>query len=160
MSIQKQVVESFVNSWRWNHHEECLVRKWILGSSIHICCGMSKVGDIRFDIESSVKPDILGDILHNDLQSNFKDSVISDPPWNLGFTPRYWKELKRIAKKRIIVISLSQMMEGRDWHKTHEEVIKRQNGFQVKVLTVYDRQSHNLESFTNETTKTLSRKCG
>ena len=147
MSIQKQVVESFVNTWRWDKHEENLVHKWIRGDSIHICCGMSHVGDIRFDIEPTVKPDILGDILHNDIPSNYKDTVISDPPWNLGFVPRYWKELKRIAKKRIIVIALAQMMEGRDWHKIHEEIIKRQNGFQVKVLTVYDRQSHNITSF-------------
>jgi len=144
---QTQVVEEYCNSWRWSKHEEFLVSKWIVGSSLHVCCGISRLGDKRFDISEKVKPDILGDILNNTLPNDFADTVISDPAWNLGFIPKYWKELKRIAKKRIVVIALAQMHEGRDWHKIHEEVISRENGFQVKVLTVYERQSNNIMQY-------------
>lgn len=142
---QTQVVEEYCNSWRWSFHEENLVHKYITGSSIHICAGHSKVGDYQLDLTEHAH--IKGSALNIPLKTKSFDTVISDPPWNLGFVPRYWKELKRIAKKRIIIIALAQMHEGRDWHKAHEEVISRQNGFQIKVLTVYDRQSHDIDSF-------------
>ena len=48
---QAQIVEEYSNSWRWDKHEECLVSKYIVGNSIHVCCGQSKVGDVRFDID-------------------------------------------------------------------------------------------------------------
>ena len=59
--------------------------------------------------------------------------------WNLGFIPRFWKELKRVARKRIIVIGLSAMKPGKGWGKPKYTVLANQFGFQLKIMSVFDR---------------------
>ena|SRR3990167_10820461 len=142
---QKQVVEEFVNQWKWSRHEEWLVSKWIIGQSIHVCSGSSKLGDIQLDLTEYAH--IRGDALHLPLKDKSIDTVISDPPWNIGFIGRYWKELKRVAKKRVIFMGLSKMRDGKDLHLIHSEVVGREYGFQIKALLVYDRKSQNITNY-------------
>ena len=139
-----QKVENYSNAWKWSKHEEFLVYKHIIGSSIHVCSGRSKVGDIQIDLTE--KADIKADVLHLPIKNKSVDTVIADPPWNISFIPRFWKELERVARKRIIVICLSQF-GYHGWKILYEKIIKRGQGFQLKVLTVYEQPNQTITTF-------------
>jgi len=138
---QTQVVEEYCNSWRWSHHEECIVHKYIVGTSLHVCSGHSKVGDYQLDLTETA--DIKGSVLNLPIKDKSFDTIISDPPWNISFIPRFWQELERIAKKRIIVICLSQF-QYHGWDIIKEEIIRRNTGLQLKVMTVYEQPNQTL----------------
>ena len=134
-------VEKYTNAWRWNKHEECIVSKHIIGSSIHICSGQSKIGDIRVDLTEQA--DIKADVLKLPFKDKSIDTVICDPPWNIAFIMKFWQELERIAKKRIIVICLSRF-SYHGWDLTYEEIIHRPQGVQLKVMSVYSQNNQTL----------------
>jgi len=142
--MTKQRVEYFMNSWRWTKQEEKKFSKFIVGSCVHVCCGLSKVGEYRIDI--SPYGNIRGSAYKLPFKDKCIDTVISDPPWNLAFIPKYWQEIERIAKKRIIVICLSQF-NYHGWDIYHQEIIKRAQGFQLKILTVYIQPNQDITTF-------------
>jgi len=134
---QAQVVEEYQNTWRWHPKEEKLVHDRCIGSVLHVCNGQSQLGDVKLDLFT--KCDIQASALALPFKNMSFDTVVSDPPWNLAFIPKYWKELKRVARKRVIVISLSAMKPGKGWSKPKYEVLANRQGFQLKVMTTYDK---------------------
>lgn len=142
---QTQVVEEYCNNWKWSRSDELKIGTWMKGSVLHICSGSSQIGDIKLDLVT--RADIKADCLHLPFKSQCIDTVIADPPWNLGFVSEFWNEMKRIAKQRIITICLSMMNPTRVWVLKHQEVINH-GVFQCKILTVYEKSGQDLESFT------------
>lgn len=134
---QTQVVEQYQNTWRWHPREEKLIHNRCIGTVLHVCNGMSKLGDVTIDLFTNAT--IKGSALALPFKNESFDTVISDPPWNLGFIPKFWKELKRVARKRVIVVSLSAMKPGKGWSKPKYEVLANRSGFQLKVMTTYDK---------------------
>lgn len=64
--------------------------RWIANKWIHVCCGDSKIGDIRIDIDPQKKPDIVGDAwnLAELLGKNSQQGIIIDPPWQINWRTR------------------------------------------------------------------------
>lgn len=141
---QTQIVEEYCNTWRWSKSDELKVGTWMKGTTLHVCCGLSQIGDVRVDL--TTKSDIKASVLKLPFKSHSFDTVIADPPWNLGFVSEFWNELKRVAKERIITICLSMMNPTRVWYLKHQEVINH-GVFQCKILTVYEKSGQDLENF-------------
>jgi len=129
------------DSWRWTKREEKIVHSYCRGSILHLCSGKSKMGDIRMDLYQHAT--IKADVLHLPFKSHSFDTIVCDPPWNMGFIARFWRELKRVAKRRIIVISWAMMNETRVWRLKAEKIIKR-GVFQVKILAVYEKSGQDI----------------
>ena len=68
----------------WDEKELC----WKKPPICHVCCGESKIGEIRVDINSEVNPTILADAwsLSNILKE--QTMIILDPPWQINWRDR------------------------------------------------------------------------
>jgi len=90
------MVEQFCNNWRWTRKQEFLFSKYLVGFTLHVCCGRSLLGDVRLDLNE--KADIKACAFHLPFRDKTFDTVLADPPWNLAFIPAFWRELERVTK--------------------------------------------------------------
>lgn len=89
----------------WPEDVEAFLQTQFIGRILHVCCGLSKLGDVRLDQHEPT-----ADIIHD--ASNMKDiigddefdTVLCDPPYNGKFQWNHdlLAELSRVAKQRII----------------------------------------------------------
>jgi len=87
----------------WPHEVECYLASKLIGFTLHVCCGMSKLGDVRLDLyEKDV--DVIGDAARLPFADRTFDTVLIDPPYNSKFQWMHdmLNELHRLACKRII----------------------------------------------------------
>ena len=75
-------------TWIWPDKVTEKIKEFIEGYSLHICCGMSELGDIRLDLDPQ-KPGVSkADMNELKYPDETFDTVISDPPWKIGFFQR------------------------------------------------------------------------
>jgi hypothetical protein len=88
----------------WPEEVESAIAERLVGRSLHVCCGHSKLGDIRIDIDIETCPDVLGDAANLPFTSESFDTVFCDPPYNGQFQWNHdlLRELSRVASHRII----------------------------------------------------------
>lgn len=79
---------SFKKTWAWPWSVECFVRKNIKGRSLHVCCGSSKIGDVKVDMYVERKDIVKADMFDLPYKEEF-DTVICDPPWELPYHKRH-----------------------------------------------------------------------
>lgn len=58
------------------------VNKYIKSLSLNLCCGKSQIGDVKADIDSKVKPDIICDMWELPFKRASFDSIYCDPEWH------------------------------------------------------------------------------
>ena len=75
-------------SWVWDKKVNDFARERIKGKSINICAGLSEVGDIKFDLDPKNPKVSKADMNNIPHPSESFDTVISDPPWKIGFFQR------------------------------------------------------------------------
>ena len=80
----------------------------IEGSTLHVCCGSSGLGDVRIDLHTEA--DVKADMFHLPFRRETFDTVLCDPPWNLPYHVRFklLYELRDVLKPggRLIFNSL------------------------------------------------------
>jgi hypothetical protein len=90
----------------WNDSIEDVLKEQFIGRTLHVCCGMSQLGDVRLDMDETHKPDIICDAskLQGVIGDDAFETVLCDPPYNGNFQWNHdlLKELARVASKRII----------------------------------------------------------
>jgi hypothetical protein len=87
----------------WPEAVEDLLAGLLLGRSLHLCCGKSKLGTLRLDLhEPGV--DVQADAANTGLDDKSFDSVLCDPPYNgeMQWNHDLLTELARLACRRII----------------------------------------------------------
>jgi hypothetical protein len=92
-----------VNKLLWYSEVEEFVESKLIGYSLHVCCGKSKIGNVRLDkFEKDVT--IIGDADRLPFSDNSFDTVLIDPPYNGKFQWNHdmLNELHRVARQRII----------------------------------------------------------
>ena len=90
----------------WPSEIESVLSRLLIPTSLHVCCGMSKLGDVRMDADESLKPDVVGDAskLRELFKHNEFRSVLCDPPYNgkMQWNHDLLNGLSYVAAKRII----------------------------------------------------------
>lgn len=92
-----------VSKLLWPKAVENFIDEWLLGFTLHICCGKSKLGDVRLDLyEKDI--DIRADASRLPFRNQSFDTLVIDPPYNGKFQWNHdmLSELSRVAKRRII----------------------------------------------------------
>ena len=86
-------------AWRWPQAVEGFIRSRAQGLTIHVCSGMSQIGDVRIDIDGH-NANVRGDFNQLPVKDDIADTVVCDPPWELQYHLRgkLVKELRRIIK--------------------------------------------------------------
>lgn len=90
----------------WNDSIEDILQSLFVGKTLHVCCGKSRLGDVRLDLDPNNNPDIICDasnMKHFVADDEF-ETVLCDPPYNGQFQWNHnlLAELSRVASKRII----------------------------------------------------------
>lgn len=90
----------------WSESIEEYLATLFIGKTIHVCCGLSLLGDVRLDLDPEVKPDIICDAanMREFVKDDEFETVLCDPPYNGKFQWNHdlLSELPRIASQRII----------------------------------------------------------
>ena len=88
----------------WPEAVERVLADYLLTPSLHVCSGLSKLGDVRLDLNVDVKPNIISDAALLPFRDNTFKSVLCDPPYNskLQWNHDLLGELARVASHRII----------------------------------------------------------
>ena len=97
----------FRRSWRWKHPIEEFFKIHTEGKhSLNVCCGQSKIGTCRVDVDPNSTATHLADIRALPFKDNTFDVTISDPPWKLGFFQRFrpFYECVRVTKLGGLII--------------------------------------------------------
>jgi hypothetical protein len=92
-----------VNKLLWPEEVEGLLESLLIGRSLHMCCGKSKLGTVRLDLhEAGV--DLQVDAAHTGQPDKSFDTVLCDPPYNGEFQWNHdlLDEMARLATRRII----------------------------------------------------------
>ena len=133
-------LQFFEPASRWPYQIEAWLLKYTKGRlTLHIPCGLSKVGDVRADIDSCVKPDIICDIHHPPFRPHTFDLVITDPPWS-NFSKQKWiHKLADLTKDEFLLNSPAMMYRLKNF-TTKIILITRTNKMFIGIWTRYARK--------------------
>jgi hypothetical protein len=92
-----------VDKLLWPEEVESLLSSLLIGRSLHLCCGKSKLGTVRLDLFEE-DADIRADAANTGLADKSFDTILCDPPYNGEFQWNHdlLTELARLACQRII----------------------------------------------------------
>ena len=87
----------------WPKDVESYLESLLIGKTLHVCCGLSKLGDVRLDLYAD-NVDVIGDMSKFPFGKETFDTVLIDPPYNskLQVMHDMLSELSRVARERII----------------------------------------------------------
>ena len=132
----------------WPEEVTEVIKSLLIPRSLHVCAGLSPLGDVRLDNDPSNKPDVLGDASKLPFEDRSFESVLCDPPYNGQFQWNHdlLKELSRVASKRIIFqhwfIPADPDGQWKKWHKfslTAAYIWQPRTYFgRVQVISVFD----------------------
>lgn len=88
----------------WPDSVETFLEGLLIPTSLHVCSGASRLGDVRLDRDPTHAPDIVADAAAIPLPDDAVASVLCDPPHNGVFQWNHdlLAELARVARERII----------------------------------------------------------
>lgn len=90
----------------WPEEIETFLRTLFVGRTLHVCCGKSRLGDVRLDTDPANAPDIVCDAanMREQVPDASFDTVLCDPPYNgkMQWNHDLLCELIRVASSRVI----------------------------------------------------------
>lgn len=132
----------------WPEEVTEVIQSLLIPRSLHVCAGLSPLGDVRLDNDPNNKPDVLGDASKLPFEDESFESVLCDPPYNGQFQWNHdlLKELSRVARKRIIFqhwfIPADPDGLWKKWHKfslTSAYIWQPRTYFgRVQVISIFD----------------------
>lgn len=86
--------------WVWNESVAGFVKDKIEGYSLNVCAGMNKLCDVNLDLDPKDRSILKGDMRLLPFEANTFDTVVSDPPWKIGYYERFrpFFETVRVCK--------------------------------------------------------------
>ncbi len=92
-----------VSKLLWADAVEEFIGTQLKGFTLHVCCGKSKLGDVRLDLYEPVV-DLVGNMSRLPFANESFDTVLIDPPYNSKFQIMHdmLSELCRVSRGRII----------------------------------------------------------
>jgi hypothetical protein len=121
----------------WRDPVEKAIATMIISPCLHICCGMSKLGDIRLDLDIATNPNLLADAAQLPFADGQFESVLCDPPYNGKFQWNHdmLKELGRVTRTRIIF---------QHWYLpcNNKGEFKKYNKFKLKQLWAWQPMTY------------------
>jgi hypothetical protein len=88
----------------WPEAVENFIATQLVGDSLHICCGVSQLGDIRLDLDVRHKPTVIADAAKLPFKDGSFTTVLCDPPYSgkLQWNHDLLNEMVRVATNRVI----------------------------------------------------------
>lgn len=92
--------------WIWNNTITDFVKERVKGYSLNVCAGVNKVCSVNLDLDPQDRCILKGDMRLLPFEANTFDTVVSDPPWKIGYYERFrpFFECVRVCKVGGIII--------------------------------------------------------
>lgn len=74
--------------WVWNDSVTEFIKSKISGYSLNVCAGKNPLCDVNIDLDPQADKVRKGDMRLLDFDDNTFDTVVSDPPWKIGYYER------------------------------------------------------------------------
>ena len=134
----------FRPAFMWEKEIEDFVKKKMKGYTLNVPCGMSKLGDIRLDLDPDLSMREAYDFFKDKLpySDNTFDTVISDPPWKIGhyFRPRLFFKLVEVCKIGGQIIYNATWVPTSKYTKLKECWIRQSSQFSnVSIISVFEK---------------------
>jgi len=122
-------------AWIWNDTVTEFVKDKIEGYSLNVCAGKNPICDVNLDLDPQDKSILKGDMRLLPFESNVFDTVVSDPPWKIGYYERFkpFFECVRVCKVG------GKIIYNATW-------IPSTPSKDVKLLDVYVRQDNDFSN--------------
>jgi 16S rRNA G966 N2-methylase RsmD len=139
----------------WSDSIQEFLQTLFVGKTLHVCCGMSLLGDVRVDLDSNHNPDFICDAAKLCFSDDSFDTVLCDPPYNGKFQWNHdmLSELSRVADKRLIFqhwyvpankMGLYKKAQNK-FELTQPYVWQGQTYFgRAQIISVFDRRNNKL----------------
>lgn len=75
--------------WVWNDSVTQFVSSRIKGYSLNVCAGKNAICDVNLDLDPQDRSILKGDMRLLPFETGTFDTVISDPPWKIGYYERF-----------------------------------------------------------------------
>jgi hypothetical protein len=133
----------------WPKEVERILQDHCIGTTLHVCCGMSKIGNVRLDLfQPSV--DVQANMSRLPFPAMSFNTVIIDPPYNskLQVMHDMLSELSRVAIDRIIfqhwfspVDKKGQYRKAHKFHLTHlYNWMPRTYFGRMQIISIFDSE--------------------
>ena len=135
--------------WIWNKTVTDFIRHRVHGYSLNVCAGKSAIGDVRVDVEPQAEGVIKADMRKLPYEDNTFDTVISDPPWKIGFYHRMkpFFECVRVCKIKGRIIYNAYWIPTSKLVKLEELYVRQDTDwYNASVITVFKKVSDVLDS--------------
>jgi hypothetical protein len=140
---------SYRKTWRFNLDEEFFIRKSLIGRSLNVCCGQSRLGTIRTDIDETHRPDLICDYFKLPYKECEFESVLFDPPFQ-----DYWKHglkhavnnIGKLASKRFILKGYWFVAHIQGFDLPEIEIFYKPNK-RLMIVQVYNRIPETMEAY-------------
>ena len=133
----------------WPEEVSAFLTTLLPSSSLHVCCGKSLLGTVRYDLDIATHPHVIGDAALLPFRDKAFGGVLCDPPYNgrMQWNHDLLKELSRVASHRIIFQHwFMPINPGGQWKKLHAFELKEVYVWQprtyfgrVQVISVLER---------------------
>jgi hypothetical protein len=92
--------------WVWNDTVTQFVKDRVLGYSLNVCAGLNPICSVNLDLDPKDKSILKGDMRLLPFAPNTFDTVVSDPPWKIGYYERFrpFFECVRVCKVGGVII--------------------------------------------------------
>jgi hypothetical protein len=137
--------EVYQANWHWNEDTEKWLEAQCRGLVLNMCCGMSQIGDVRADIDLSVKPTILCDMNHAPFRKGTFDTEIVDPPFSYYRGFRWIPKVANLTRGKLILSSplVNAQLKGIWWTTTYH-LTKQHNSLFLRLWIIFTMKNHQL----------------
>ena len=131
-------------NWHWEKEiDSYLLKKFKNKSILNFPCGKSKIGT-RADLDPSVNPDIISDLMNCEFKPNTYDVVICDPPYNYFNRMKWLFPLANIARE-YFVLSTPVIFYSFKGYSDPEILLSRIKGrFFCRLFFIYKKLNKSL----------------
>lgn len=132
--------------WIWNSDVSAFVQDKITGYSLNVCAGVNKLCDVNLDLDPKDRTIIKGDMRLLPFDDNTFDTVVSDPPWKIGYYERFrpFFECVRVCKMGgRIIYNATWIPESTDT-RLIEIFVRQDNSYATtSIITIFEKVAHN-----------------
>lgn len=133
--------------WIWNESVTNFIKDKIKGYSLNVCAGENPLCDVNIDLYPKDKSILKGDMRLLPFKSNTFDTVVSDPPWKIGYYERMkpFFECVRVCKvggKIIYNAAWIPSTPSKDV-KLLETYVRQDNDFSnASVISIFEKSAN------------------
>ena len=136
--------QTYQVNWSWNKDVDfILLNKFKDKTILNFPCGKSRIG-IRADIDPTVDPEIIADLMNPKFKPLSYDVVICDPPFSYYQKFKWIFPLSNIAKEYFVICTPCLFFSLKGFSDPEIIAIRQKGSIFLRFFFIYKRLNHAL----------------